>query len=324
MVNIINTYRRYALTLRQINELARRDPEDFVMTSEQAYRSDLHDIAENLALSKPQCRVIMLSGPSASGKTTTAKMLREELLKLGIGSEIISMDNFYRGEENVPRTPEGKPDFETVEALNIPLIEECIKSLLENGQCDIAQFDFALSRPKEETHHIDLSGGKIAIIEGIHALNPIFTKHIKSTLGLKKIYISIKQGIRELGTDGYLLTAAELRLFRRIVRDHSFRGSTAEHTLDMWSNVLFGEKKYIVPYKYSSDITINSIHIYEPCVTAARAVPLLATIPDTSEDCFYARDLMERAEKFTPIDESLIPEDSLMREFLGKSKYKYI
>lgn len=322
MQSIVNSYRRYALTLDKINKYAAKDPEGFVMTAENAYRSDIRDIAKGILNSKNRCKVIMLAGPSASGKTTTAHMLREELMNLGSGSEIISMDNFYLGEENVPRTADGKPDFETVEALNIPKIEECISNLLNFGECDISQFDFAASRPKEETVIINLHNDSIAIIEGIHALNPIFTKHIKSVAGLKKIYISVKQGVREPIRAGYLLTAAELRLFRRIVRDYKFRGSTAAHTLGMWENVLFGEKKYIVPYKYSGDITINSIHIYEPCITAAEAVPILSEVSPQSEEYAYARYLIERAKLFEPISEKYVPENSLMREFLGNGKYK--
>ncbi len=323
MQSITNSYRRYALTHCQINEWASKDPKGFVEMAETAYRADIQEIAASILNSPNKCKVIMLAGPSASGKTTTAKMLQEELSALGCGSEIISMDNFYLGEEKVPRTIEDEPDFESVYALNIPMIESCIKNLLQLGWCDIAQFDFAASRPKEQTVRIDLHNDSIAIIEGIHALNPIFTKHIESTLGLRKIYISVKQGIREAGHEGYLLTAAELRLFRRLVRDHQFRGSTAAHTLGMWPNVLFGEKKNIVPFKYSGDITINSIHIYEPCVTAAKAVPLLSEILPENEDYSYAQNLISRAKRFESIDERLIPENSLLREFLGKGKYIY-
>lgn len=323
MQNIVNSYRRYALTLDKINKYAEQDPEGFVLMAENAYRSDIREIAEGILKSQTRCKVIMLAGPSASGKTTTAHMLQEELLELGCGSEIISMDNFYLGQEKVPRTPEGKPDFETVEALNIKQIESCISNLLQFGHCDIAQFDFATSCPKEETVRINLSNDSIAIIEGIHALNPIFTKHIKSVAGIKKIYISVKQGIREPKHSGYLLTAAEIRLFRRIVRDYKFRGSTAEHTLGMWDNVLFGEKKYIVPFKYSGDITINSIHIYEPCITAAEAVPILNEVKQSSEEYAYAMYLIDRAAKFTSISEKYVPENSLMREFLGNGKYNY-
>ena len=124
MQNIVNSYRRYALTLDKINKYAEKDPEGFVLMAENAYRTDIREIAKSILDSKNRCKVIMLAGPSASGKTTTAHMIQEELMNLGSGSEIISMDNFYLGEERVPRTPEGKPDFETVNALNIPQIED--------------------------------------------------------------------------------------------------------------------------------------------------------------------------------------------------------
>ncbi|MBQ3969825.1 MAG: nucleoside kinase [Clostridia bacterium] len=321
MQSIVNSYRRYALTLDKINRLAYKDPKEFVLIAENAFRSDIKEIAKGILNSPNRCKVVMLAGPSASGKTTTAYILREELLNLGCGSEIISMDNFYLGEENVPRTSDNRPDFETVYALNIPLIEKCISELLQFGEYEIAQFDFAASRPKEETKKINLHNDSIAIIEGIHALNPLFTEHIKSAAGLKKIYISVKQGIRASNNSGYLLTAAELRLFRRLVRDHKFRGSCAQHTLGMWDNVLYGEKRYIVPFKYSGDITINSIHIYEPCITAAEAVPILKEVSQNDKEYVYANYLIERAEKFVRIPEKYVPENSLMREFLGNGKY---
>lgn len=323
MISLGNSYRRYALTVEKINEYARLNPAEFVLQAEQAYRGDIRDIARRILDSGDTCRVVMLAGPSASGKTTTAKMLEEELVNLGSDAEIISMDNFYLGEKMCPRTADGKPDFECVEALNIPVIERCIGELLTSGESDIPTFNFAKSEPTGKTVHVSIKGGKIAIIEGIHALNPIFTEHIGSTAGIKKIYISVKQGIHKTGVKGYLITARELRLFRRLVRDYKFRGSTAEHTIGMWSNVLLGEKKYIVPYKYSSDITINSIHIYEPCITAAEAVDILEQVSPSHAEYEYARDLISRARQFESIAEDMVPADSLLREFIGKGKYKY-
>ncbi len=323
MINLGNSYRRYALTVDKINEFARINPREFVDKAEQAYRSDVRDIARRILESPDKCRVVLLAGPSASGKTTTAKMLGEELSKLGSDAEIISMDNFYLGEANVPRTHDDKPDFECVEALNIPEIERCIEALLKNGECDIPTFNFAKRKPTGKYVPVSIKGGKIAIIEGIHALNPIFTEHVGSTSGIKKIYISVKQGIHKSGVKGYFVTACELRLLRRLVRDYKFRGSTAEHTIGMWDNVLLGEKKYIVPYKYSGDITINSIHIYEPCITASEAVGILSQVTPGHPEYEYAQDLIKRAKMFEPISESMVPSDSLMREFIGKGKYKY-
>ena len=323
MINLGNSYRRYALTVDKINEYAKLNPAEFVSQAEKAYRADVRDIARRILESPERCRVVMLAGPSASGKTTTAKMLGEELEALGSSAEIISMDSFYLGEAKVPRTPEGHPDFECVEALNIPEIERCINELLTEGESDIPTFNFAKSEPTGQTIHVSLKGGKIAIIEGIHALNPIFTKHIASTGGLKKIYISVKQGIHKAGVKGYFVTACELRLLRRLVRDYKFRGSTADHTIGMWNDVLKGEKKYIVPFKYSGDITINSIHIYEPCITASEAVNILSQVSPGHSEYEYAQDLIKRAGAFVPISESCVPKDSLIREFIGKGKYKY-
>ena len=323
MISLDNSYRRYALTLEKINEYAADNPEEFVKKSEEAYRSDIRNIARSIIYSPERCKVIMLAGPSASGKTTTAKILGEELELMGSPAEIISMDNFYRGEANVPRTKDGKPDFECVEALNIPQIENCIDELLKKGETDIPLFNFVKSEPSGDFKHIDLDHGKIAIIEGIHSLNPIFTEHETTTDGIKKIYISVKQGIHKTGVKGYFLTACELRLMRRIVRDNKFRGASADHTIGMWDNVLLGERKYIVPYKYMSDITINSIHIYEPCITASQAVKVLSQVTPTHEKYEYAQQMIKRCEQFVEIDENYVPKDSLLREFIGKGKYKY-
>ena len=307
----------------EINARAVADPDGLIAEEEARYRRAVNRAAERLILGDEGRRLVMLSGPSASGKTTTAKILQEQLKSIGCGSEIISMDNFYLGEKNVPRTSDGKPDFETVNALNIAELEKCISDLLKYGQCDILNFDFATSSPLDERTHIDLHDDSIAIIEGIHALNPIFTQHIVSTVGLKKIYISVKQGIRESGRAGYLVTAAELRLFRRLVRDCKFRGSNADHTMGMWKNVLYGEKNYIVPYKYTGDITINSIHMYEPCVIAYEAIEYLEKVSPESSEYEYAQDLIKRAKHFVPISEVLVPDNSLLREFLGKSKFDF-
>ncbi len=323
MINLSNSYRRYALTVDTINQYAARDPEQFVEKAEAAYRNDIRSIARSIIDSPERCKVIMLAGPSASGKTTTAIMLGEELEHLGCPAKIISMDNFYRGEANVPRTPEGKPNFECVEALNIPQIEECIEELLKKGECDIPVFNFAKSEPSGSFKHIDLKDDKIAIIEGIHALNPIFTNNPGVTSGIKKIYISVKQGIHKEGVKGYFVTACELRLMRRIVRDNKFRGASADHTIGMWDNVLMGEKQYIVPYKYSGDITINSIHIYEPCITAPAAINVLSQVTPSHEKYEYAQGLIKRCEQFVRIDEKYVPKNSLLREFIGKGKYKY-
>ena len=323
MISLGNSYRRYALTVDKINEYAKLNPAEFVFEAEKAFRSDIKDIAKRILDSSEQCKVVLLAGPSASGKTTTAKMLVEELEKLGSSAEIISMDNFYLGEARVPKTATGEPDFECVEALNISEIERCIGELLTNGESDIPTFNFAKSEPKDEMTHISIKGGKIAIIEGIHALNPIFTEHIQKKSAIKKIYISVKQGIHKSNVKGYFVTACELRLLRRLVRDHKFRGSTADHTIGMWDNVLLGEKKYIMPFKYTGDITINSIHIYEPCITASEAVGILEEVSPTHKEYAYAQDLISRAKQFVPIDESLVPGDSLLREFVGKGIYKY-
>ena len=316
MSSFANSYFKYVNHLEQINDAALTAPAQMIEEVEEAYHNNLHNIARQVKRHGTY-RIIMLSGPSSSGKTTTAHMLQRELSELGMESTIVSMDNFYLGANQAPLLPDGTYDYEAVEALNVPKAKECLSDLLENGWCDMPVFDFQTRRPADYTRRLELEDHAVVIIEGIHALNPVFTQHLPQER-VMKIYTSVKQGIKD--ANGTVISPMDLRLVRRLVRDYHFRNTSQERTFSMWPNVVAGENKYIRPYRHTSDITVNSIHIYEPCVLRNHAIPLLRAIAPDSPYFQKARELEARLMRFEPILDSLVPEDSMLREFLGKNE----
>lgn len=307
----------YKNELRSINEAAVASPEAFVKSTEEAYHQNLQSIAKNIA-SAPSCKLIMLFGPSSSGKTTTSHLLQNVMSNFGIESEIISLDDFYRGESQAPLLPNGQHDYESVEALNIPEIESCLMGLIQNNCCDMPIFDFEVRRPSEKRRHVELKEHGIAIVEGIHALNPVITRELP-TQGVRKIYISVKQGMKDGQKE--LFNANDMRLVRRIVRDYNFRGTEPMRTLRMWPSVMDGERKYIKPYRSEVDYTINSLHLYETCVLKTKAIELLGKIPEQSEQYSLAQKLLKNLSMFEAIDSEFVPKNSIIREFIGGGIY---
>ena len=320
MMSWLNTYRRYACDISRINEMAKSDAKAFVDMTEEVYRNDLRQIAEQILTIPVKRHIIMLSGPSSSGKTTSAQKLADEFRLKGCEVQHISMDNFYLGKDRVRRMPDGKPDFESVEALDIPLVKKSVKELSETGRCDIPKYDFRNSRRTDIIQHLELPSNAVIIIEGIHALNPIFND-VSAEENASKIYVSVKQGIKN--NEDYVLTNREIRCIRRLVRDNSFREAPPEKLLEMWTDIVDGEKKYIRPYRYTSDFTVNSIHIYEPCIMKGFATRLLEQIDEKSDYYETAGHLIKSLSEFESIDTSLVPENSLMREFIGGGNYVY-
>ncbi len=320
MMSWLNTYRRYACDINRINEMAKSDAKAFVEMTEKMYQSDLRQIAEQILTIPAKRHIIMLSGPSSSGKTTSAQKLADEFRLKGCEVQHISMDDFYLGKDIVRKLPNGKPDFESVEALDIPLVKRSVRELSETGKCDIPKYDFKESKRTDIIQHLELSSNAVIIIEGIHALNPIFND-VATAENVSKIYVSVKQGIKN-GED-YVLTNREIRCIRRVVRDNNFREAPPEKLLEMWGDIVDGEKRYIRPYRYTGDFTVNSIHIYEPCIMKEPAIKLLEQINEKSEYYETARHLIQSLSGFENIDTSLIPENSLMREFIGGGNYVY-
>ncbi len=305
--------------MEDINRAAQNEPGEIIRLIELSYRKSVEMLADDIAQNVRTCRAVMLAGPSSSGKTTTSKMLREQLRGRGVRAVSVEMDRFYLGEGQAPLMENGKYDYESVHALDLPQMLACLTELVTVGRSLMPIFDFNLRRPADGKELVELRDNEIAIIEGIHALNPAITDHLPRE-ALIKIYISVKQGIET--ENKCIITARELRLIRRLVRDFNFRNCTPERTMSMWEDICRGEDIYIEPYKRLSDYTINSVHIYEPCVFLHTAVPLLKMLREESSPYYdMAQHLLEGLRSFVPIDTRLVPRDSLLREFYGGGIY---
>ena len=299
--------------LEYINEQAREDPRGLIEKSEARYRNIVATIAKN-ALAAHGHKLLLLAGPSASGKTTTARKIAEALAAGGVRAHRISLDDFYHEAGNIPLLPDGTPDIESVDALDLPLLHQTLRSLLETGRGSVPHFQFKTGR-RTRFEEFSLEADDSIILEGLHALHP----KIAQSLGneqIVRLYISVSSRIYDKGHN-IVLHKRGLRLVRRILRDSQFRGTAAADTIAMWPSVAAGEEQYLTPCKPFADVLINSIHLYEPCVFRSLVLPLLEAVPVDSPVSKDARRLAKSLRQFGEIPPEFTPKDSLLREFLG-------
>ncbi len=301
-------------TIQYINENA-QTPQEFIARCEKRYRDIIDSIAKRI-IDEEGREIVMLAGPSSAGKTTTAARLSESLIKQGVKTYVLSLDDFYFNREDIPFLPDGTQDFETVDALDLECFTATVNALLR-GECVKAPvFDFETGRRSETLfNQITLGEEDVVIIEGLHALNPVITEKIEGKL--LKIYINVSSRITD-GAGRVILSKRNMRFIRRMVRDYKFRGSSVENTYILWKNVTDGEDKYLFPFRDNADIKANTIHLYEPCVLKHQALQMLKKSKLSEEFKAEARQLIEALEEFADIDEALVPQGSLLREFLGK------
>lgn len=298
-----------------INTLASEQPEQFILASEARYRNIICRVAEQ-AVSSGAASIILLAGPSASGKTTTAGKIAQALVESGHAAYTVSLDNFYLNQELSPRLPDGTPDFETVHALDIPLIHDTFCRLMRDGRCELPLFDFTTGQRSAQTEQLFLEKGDVVIVEGLHALNPLIYEAFPPE-NLLKVYVSVSSRIyTEKGK--IVLNKRNLRFVRRLIRDSRFRATDVYKTFTLWQSVQRGEDLYLFPYRGNADVRINSIHLYEPCVFREEAVHMLHRVEP--EHPFYrdAVRMIASLERFVAISREFVPEESLLREFLGK------
>ena len=317
MINFVDYYIHYTERLRHINNAVLNSPAELIRQMEGQYAKRVSEIADFVMSTGSGRKLIMLSGPSSSGKTTTANMLVSRVKSSGANAVCLSLDDFFKGEGQAPLLPDGKYDYESVYALDVELMKQCLTELLEKGSTMMPRFDFAAKSPAPERYPLHIGGNDVIIVEGIHALNPIITDCLTEEKMVKN-YISVKQGIKE--GDETVISAHQIRFLRRLVRDYQFRSSPPERTFEMWPQVLRGEKLYISAYKRLATVTINSIHIYEVNAIADKAIEILGGIPENSPYYPEAQEYIRRLALFENLDEGLIPEDSLIREFIGQGR----
>lgn len=319
MKNFSNSYQKFVLGLDEINQAIKKYPNEFIHDIEQSYNNEIEKTVDYILNLKKKRTIVMISGPSASGKTTTALLIKNKLLKMGAGASIISLDNFYKDRSKYsPINDNEIVDYESPEALDIENFKQCMTSLMKNGFCDIPKFNFITKGPDPDKIHIELKDGEVAIIEGIHGLNPVFTKNLPED-SIVRIYISVKQGINDY--NGQIISNRHIRLIRRLVRDYEQRKSDPQNTIMMWKNVCKGQTSFIYPFKRTSDITINSIHLYELGAMKEIAVSLLSQITEDSPIFETSLILKSTLERFESTNINNVPYNSLIREFIGGGIY---
>lgn len=288
------------------------NPQLFITDCCEQYKNRVYQVAQSIA-QNPFHKIVMLAGPSGSGKTTTARFLKEALLKEGISSFVVSLDDFYLGFGKAPKLKNGDYDYESVYALDVPQLQSCLLSLIQDGTCMLPQFDFYKSAPKEEKIPIHLKKGDLIIFEGIHALNPIILDCLPAEY-ITKIYVSVETTV--FGCEDTIIPPREIRLARRLVRDSIYRNADAYRTLHLWSGVVEGEEKYLEPFKDQVDYTLSTFHEFEPSVLKPFLLPLLHAVTMDYPNYELAFDLKKDYELFPELSSSLLPNDCLIHEFI--------
>jgi len=286
---------------------------DLIQSTEAIHQRKIVEIVMDIEKRK-NIKMVLIAGPSSSGKTTFAQKLGVGLTLTGFNPITISMDNYFKERVDTPLGADGKYNFECVEALDIDLFNGQMNDLISGKEVDMPEFDFIEGKKQYNGKKLKLKDNDILIIEGIHALNPILTKFTPCE-NKYKIYIA---PIATLNIDDYTkVSSSDTRLLRRMVRDYVTRGHSVERTFELWENVIKGEKEYIFPFIDEADCVFNSSLIYEPGVIRTFAQPLLLQLPKTSKFYSETRRLYEYLNNFLPIETSNIPVDSILREFIG-------
>ncbi len=303
------------LKVDRINTLIKEEPDKFISDCEKRYSSIIKNTAE-LINKKEGRALVMVAGPSSSGKTTTAKLLKKEIELLGGRAKMISLDDFYRSQDKTYTFEDGTVDYETVKALDVDYIAECLYKLMNEGRCKLPRFSF-ITKKREYYAETVAEEDDIIIVEGLHALNPLITDQLENEQ-MVKIYVSVSSRIYD--GDEVLMSKRDIRLVRRLIRDYHFRDSSPENTFYLWNGVRMGEDRYLFPYSDRADIKIDSIHPYEVCAFKNIAIKLLDRMDKKSVYCVEADKLRGKLSGFVSISEASVPENSLLREFIGKSK----
>jgi uridine kinase len=291
---------------------------DMIQVAEAVHNRKLVELVLDIE-KKKDIKMVLIAGPSSSGKTTFAQKLGVQLTLSGYNPVRITMDNYFKERKDTPLGPDGKYDFERVDALDIDLFNKQMKALISGETVELPEFDFIEGTKRFNGKMLKLESNDILIVEGIHALNPILTEFVDNK-NKYKIYIA---PIATISIDAYTkVSSTDTRILRRMVRDYTTRGHSIEKTLDLWANVKKGEEKYIFPFVNDVDFIYNSSLIYEPCVMRTFAQPLLLQVDRSSVYYSEARRLYEFLNNFLPMDTANIPIDSIMREFIGNGCFE--
>ena len=309
---------------------------DFNLLSQQGHATDLINVNEALQERKiariaeeiasrsgadgQGVKLVLISGPSSSGKTTFSKRLSVQLMTCGLRPYPISLDNYFVNRENTPLDANGNYDYESLYALDLQLFNQQLQALLQGEEVELPVFNFTTGRKEYRGERLRIDEHTILILEGIHALNPELTPEIPDERKFK-VYVSALTTI-SLDNHNWIPTT-DNRLLRRIIRDYKYRNYSAQQTINRWPSVRAGEDKWIFPYQENADVMFNSAMLYELAVLRSHAEPILSSVPRNCPEYAEAYRLLKFIRYFTPVQDKEIPPTSLLREFLGGSSFKY-
>ena len=292
---------------------------NLINVSEALQEKKISQIADKIA-AKKDIKVVLIAGPSSSGKTTFCKRLSVQLLASGVKPVQISLDDYFVNREETPKDEQGEYDYESIYALNIPLINEQFNTLFNGQEVELPKYNFQTGSSEKSGNKLHLEENNVLVVEGIHALNPTLTAQIPDDKKFK-IYASALTTIL-LDNHNYIPTT-DNRLLRRIVRDYKYRGCSAQETIRRWPSVRAGENKWIFPYQEQADVMFNTAMLFELAVIKPQAEEVLEQVPENCEEYAEAYRLRKFLKYFSPLPFRALPPTSLLREFLGGSSFKY-
>ncbi len=311
------------LGLRTIGDLndavAKGWASDLINLSEALQEKKIAHIADEIAARK-NVKMVLIAGPSSSGKTTTCKRLSIQLLTNGIKPVPVSLDDYFVDREVTPKDENGEYDYESLYALNIPLLNKQMNDLFAGKEVQLPKYNFQTGKSEMNGKKLKMGENDVLVVEGIHALNPELTAQIPEEQ-IFRVYASAFTTIL-LDTHNYVPTT-DNRLLRRIIRDYKYRGVSAQETIRRWPSVRAGENKWIFPYQENADAMFNTAMLFELAVIKSQAEPLLETVPEDSDEYSEAYRLLKFLKYIKPIPNRQVPPASLLREFLGGSSFKY-
>lgn len=301
------------------NAINNGESAQLIQLSEALQEKKIAQIADEIAQRKG-IKMVLIAGPSSSGKTTTCKRLSIQLAVNGLMPIGISLDDYFLDRDQTPLDEDGDYDFEHLHALNIPLLNEQMNALLRGEEVELPRYNFQSGKSEWSGKKLQLKGNEILVIEGIHALNPELTADIPEDQ-LFRVYASALTTIL-LDNHNYIPTT-DNRLLRRIIRDYKYRGVSAQESIRRWASVRKGENRWIFPYQENADAMFNSAMLFELAVIKQQAEPLLEQVPENCDEYAEAYRLRKFLKYIRPIPEEQIPPTSLLREFLGGSSFEY-
>jgi uridine kinase len=324
---LLETFRQYGDWLAKLgienvgslnNAIQGGRSDQVVLVSEAFHENNLARIANQVVSQLDRSRIILIAGPSSAGKTTTSRRLTVQLLALGVSPFPLELDNYFLDRDKTPLGEDGKPDFESIDALDLPLLADQLQRLIHGEEVQLPRYNFKTGL-REDGELIRLQDGQPIILEGIHGMDPrLIPKNL--TGEAFRIYVS---ALTQLNLDRHnRVSTTDTRLIRRIVRDARERGYTAAQTIERWESVRRGEKRHIFPFQENANVMFNSALAYELAALKPFAEPLLRQVPHGTPEYIEAKRLLAFLEWFLPLDISLVPGTSIVREFLGGSILK--